>query len=181
LDDKKQSQIKEDLLKASNAKGEKSKNANSGNISNQIKNKNIKEFIDLNNDDNVIKKEIKNEEMTKINYNIKQYLEILDTAENRNDSSEKIKYINGNSYDLDDSSRILNNVFISKNSHKIETHSNIMDNNKKRKLDKDIKQYELPLNEAEKQINESKNIIGIKLFCERDSASNLFKNLVNIL
>ncbi len=52
--------------------------------------------------------------MTNINNNIKEYLKILVTGE----IPHNIKNINGSSYDLDDSSRIFNNKFISKNSHK---------------------------------------------------------------
>jgi hypothetical protein len=57
------------------------------------------------------------------------------------------------------------------------------ENNKKRKLENVFKQYELRLNEAEKQIKECKNIIGIKLFCYQfiQQLSKFFYKLLKIL
>jgi hypothetical protein len=94
-------------------------------------------------------------------------------------------YFNNNSnfnHNSDKTTNNLNSLIISKKTNRTDSandmSSSLYDTNKKMKIEKEIKQYMLPIEQAEKQIKESKNIIGIKLICEKDPAFNLFSNMV---
>jgi hypothetical protein len=50
--------------------------------------------------------------------------------------------------------------------------------NKKLKLDKEIKEYTISRDIAEKQIKENNNFIGIKLCYEKENTCNIFNNIV---
>jgi hypothetical protein len=184
LDDQKKLKIKDELLRSFDKQVKKETTQNNNNITatinidcdiKEIKNENLVEEIRKDNEipiDSNGDADLGNKE------NLQKFEVNIIPSPNLNNSNK----INGNITNIIENSRnYLNTLILSKKTQRSETQADLAllnEPNKKMKIDKEIKKYELSFEEAERQIKESKNIVGVKLLCEKDSTCTIFNNMV---
>jgi len=182
MDEKKIRKIKEEHLKSAENHVKKETIRSKNNLSELI---DLSCFIEEVKQDNAVEESIKvNENLrdsNKINDNLSSR-GILKTLESNNIRLPNIsKDIEINYSDRDYKGNNLDGLILSKKTTRAENQkdlASINEPNKKMKIENEIKQYEILLEDAEKQIKESKNIVGVKLICERDFAFTTFNKLV---
>jgi hypothetical protein len=184
MDENKIKKIKEEVLKRAENQVGKETTYSKNNLSEQI---------DLYGSIQEVKQENNVEETSIFNENLPESNKInntlcsrgnFKTLESNNIRSPNInmtKDFEINHSDRDYKENSLDGPILSKKTNRAENPkdlASINEPNKKMKIEKEIKKYEILLEEAEKQIKESKNIVGVKLICERDSAFTTFDKLV---